>query len=124
MVEVNGTTVDHGVGQNKVILEDATFTPAMDNLVEVKYNGTLLTRHVIRAQRRLDKPLVEVCASTAGRALRHSVGTFSCSVYRWCNAEAHGTQQKLKSARKSRFQNIAKIMLLYLCKFLDDITLR
>ena len=60
VVEVNGSVVNHEVGHDLVTLNDTAFTPAMDNLVEVKYEGDLLTRHVIRSQRRLDKPIVEV----------------------------------------------------------------
>lgn len=60
IVEVNGSVVNHKVGLDLVTLDDTAFTPAMDNLVEVKYEGDLLTRHVIRTERRLDRPIVEV----------------------------------------------------------------
>ena len=52
--------VNHKVGHNLVSLDDTTFTPAMDNLVEVKYDGEILTRDVLRSERRLDRPIVEV----------------------------------------------------------------
>ncbi|KAK7506559.1 hypothetical protein BaRGS_00002034, partial [Batillaria attramentaria] len=73
IVEVNGSGVDHQSGHDLVTLSAAAFTPAMDNLIEVKYEDALLTRHVVRSQRPLDQLTVEVDMSSRAWSLTANV---------------------------------------------------